>query len=144
MEEADLCSVRSPYLTAITWSWLAQETSRDNVLSDLKNIIENGDQERFPRFKLVLDRLSTLEGVLMYKNRAVVPSSLQDEVLVALHSAHQGVAGMFRRAETCVYWPGMTRDIKNVRERCVSCNTVAPSNPAQPQHRCQVRLSHLK
>ena len=139
MEEADVCSVRSPYLTALTWSRLAHETSKDEILSEVKDIIENGDQEdmlkameKFPRFKLVLDRLSTLEGVLMYKNRAVIPSRLQDEVLVALHSAHQGVAGMFRRAETCVYWPGMTRDIKNVRERCVSCNTVAPSNPAQP------------
>ena len=68
----------------------------------------------------------------MYNDRAVVPSSLRRLVLQNLHSAHQGVAGMLSRAQTIVFWPGITRDVQCLRDSCQSCNTNAPSQANMP------------
>ena len=53
-------------------------------------------------------------------------------VLQCLHSAHQGVTSMRARANCTVYWPGMNASIRNFRECCIACRTVAPSLPQEP------------
>ena len=57
---------------------------------------------------------------------------LRPDVLVVLHSAHQGVTGMNLRAEQSVFWPGITKDISSVRERCYTCHKNAPSQAKLP------------
>ena len=54
------------------------------------------------------DHLSQVDGVPLYKNRVVIPSALRPVVLETLHSTHQGVTGMTLRAQSCVWWPGIT------------------------------------
>ena len=124
---------------AVTWDRVAAATQADPNLSAIKQTVECGSHENLldmekqvPEFKGIMDRLSTVEGVLVYKGRAIIPESLRQSVLDGLHGAHQGCSGMTRRAERCVYWPGITEDIKLVRARCGSCDTVAPSQPAAP------------
>ena len=68
----------------------------------------------------------------MYQDRVVVPPSLRRRVLQHLHAAHQSVAPMERRARAIVYWPGMTADIQNTRDRCTVCIRNAPSQAATP------------
>ena len=68
-----------------------------------------------------------LDNVVLFKRRILVPSSLRREVLAGLHSAHQGTTGMKARASSSFYWPGLSRDITNTRDRCRDCNCVAPS-----------------
>ena len=53
------------------------------------------------------------EGVLLYQDRVIVPSSLRSRVLQHLHAAHQGTSMMAQRARAIVYWPGMSTDIRN-------------------------------
>ena len=62
----------------------------------------------------------------------IVPKSLRDEVLETLHSAHQGVTGMNERAQASVWWPGITPQIKERREKCRNCHEHAPSQPSAP------------
>jgi hypothetical protein len=76
--------------------------------------------------------LSTLDGVSLYRNRPVIPPSLRGRVLAALHSAHQGVSQMCSRAESAVFWPGMSSAIAKTRAHCTPCNTIAPSQPNAP------------
>ena len=64
----------------------------------------------------------------------VVPSSLRHHILQHLHAAHQGTSTMEQRARAIVYWPGMSRDIRDTRERCADCNRNAPSQAATPPH----------
>ena len=123
----------------ISWEMLGAATEADQELSVIREVIETGDHQemvelgdRFPTYKGVANKLSSVDGVVVYKGRAVVPVSLRDTVLEVLHSAHQGVSGMFRRAEACVYWPGMVEAITRTRAKCESCHRVAPSQPAPP------------
>ena len=78
------------------------------------------------------DHLSTIDGVILYNDRVVVPPALRPNVLSTLHAAHQGVSGMIARAESSVFWPGITTDIMTTRDRCSHCNRMAPSNPGAP------------
>ena len=73
-------------------------------------------------------------GVILYRDRVVVPRSLRDKVHRILHSAHQGVSSIESRARYIVFWPGMTNDIRAVREHCSACNRnrSAPSQAATP------------
>ena len=71
-------------------------------------------------------------GVVLYCDRIVIPLSLRRKVMSILHSAHQGVSAMERRARATVFWPGLTKDIQAVRSSCVHCNRNAPSQAAPP------------
>ena len=122
-------------LENILWSLLAQETTTDASLSHLLKLIEQG-VTNFDRTDPALSNLWPIcksvysyEGVLLYQDRVVVPSSLR-QILKHLHAAHQGTSAMERRARTIVFWPGMSKDIHETREGCTDCNRNAPSQAA--------------
>ena len=126
-------------IKAVTWDRVREETASDPVMTQLYNIVQSGfniPQENLPpdltpyhRFR---DCLSTIDGVIIYKNRVVIPATLRPEILENLHSAHQGVTSMNARAESSVFWPNITADINKVRARCFRCDTMAPSQPNAP------------
>ena len=65
-------------------------------------------------------------------DRIVIPQGLRQEILDVLHSAHQGVSGMLARAQTSVFWPGISRDIESKREHCGVWHRNAPSQAKLP------------
>ena len=122
-------------ISNLSWSRIAQETERDMILQTLMHAIEAGFNGTFPgiesytRYK---DSLRIHDGVVMYEDRVVVPSSLRPIVLENLHSAHQGASSMQLRAQSIVFWPGMSYDVKRVRSSCGECNKNAPSQAPLP------------
>ena len=78
------------------------------------------------------DRLYSQDGLVYIDKHVVIPSTLQKEILAHLHSANQGVTGMRKRANTTVYWPGMSAAINNYRKACLTCEENAPSQPPEP------------
>ena len=79
------------------------------------------------------DALYLSDGVILYKDRVVIPVSLRYRVLNKLHSAHQGVTSMHNPAQQIVFWPGITQDIELIRANSQSCNRNSPSQPSLPQ-----------
>ena len=49
-----------------------------------------------------------------------------------IHVAHQGTSHMIAKAETSIFWPGITADIHATRQECPNCNRMAPSQAAMP------------
>ena len=128
-------------IMAITWDRVRLATASDPSMVALLHTAEHG----FPEFRHELpttlqeyfqfrDHLYAVDGVIMYKDRTVIPPSLWQHILEALHSAHQGVTSMTARAETTVFWPGITTAIKSQRANCSQCNRMAPSQPSAPSH----------
>ena len=124
---------------AVTWERVKTESSKDRDIQLLVQLITDG----FPLSKKdmphslsgywdIRGRLITYEGVAVYMDRIVVPQSLRARVIENLHSAHQGTAGMFSRAQTIVYWPGITQDIESERSNCRTCHRNAPSQQKMP------------
>ena len=78
------------------------------------------------------ENLSSIDGVITYKNRVLIPPSLRKDVLLALHSAHRGITSMISFAESSVFWPGITPVIHATHQQCNHCNRMAPSQPSAP------------
>ena len=126
-EEDDLpeaeCSAIS--VIPINWEGLQISTTEDPNMQDLMQVIEEGPPSTKdmlplgiqPYWRIMAD-LSINNDVVCYGDRIVVPLALRQPCLLALHSAHQGVSGMMARANSSLYWPGMTRDIEATRTNC--------------------------
>ena len=78
------------------------------------------------------DALYIVDGAVVMNDRVIIPSSLRQAILRTLHAAHQGVSGMGSRARSLMFWPGMTKDLEDVRDSCYECNRNAPSQAALP------------
>ena len=95
---------------AVTWEKVQLATTSNKDMTQLIDIIECG----FPKFRHELplalqeyhqfrEHLYTVDGVILYKNRIVIPPSLRQHVLAVLLSAHQGVTSMKARADSTVF-----------------------------------------
>jgi len=69
-------------IQSVTWNMVREETSSDPVMLDLLNAIQSGisdNRKEFPprimEYFLFRDHLSTVDGVMMYKSRVVIPQS---------------------------------------------------------------------
>ena len=121
-------------LKTITWDKVEHACMSDEHMLRLTNLIQEGvpdDIRAWPPalkcYYRLRNDLATIGCVVLYKNRILIPASLRREVLGNLHSAHQGVSSMMSRAESSVFWPGISQDVQHIRDRCNDCNTMAPS-----------------
>jgi len=117
------CAIGALTQAAVTWQRVKEETASDTNMQQLLDMIE---QDCIPkqRHKLPVSLrayhklrkdLIAVDGVILYKERVVIPQKLRNEVILTLHSAHQGVQGMLSRVKTSVYWPGITAEINGAR-----------------------------
>lgn len=126
-------------IETVTWDDVRVATTSDPLMSLLTQLIEDGIPEKrdclhpeLHQYHQYREHLSTYDGVILYKDRFVIPTSLREKVLDSLHSAHQGVTQMSSRAESSIFWPGMTAAITSLRANCSACNRNAPSQPNAP------------
>ena len=124
---------------AISWKMVKEATNSDPTMCELLDYIEDGfpassrelspDVRPYHRFR---ENLFTVDGVALYHGRVIIPPSLRGKIIDILHSAHQGVTSMLARAESSVFWPGITPAVIERREKCHDCNRIAPSQPSAP------------
>ena len=132
--------IETENVTTISWELIAEKTKSDPILSKLVRAIDENFSRSYPElqaYRKYQDALYLQNGVVMFEDRAVIPSSLRQIILNVLHSAHQGVLGMGSRARSILFWPGMTRDIERIRENCNECNRNSPSQahlPSTPEN----------
>ncbi|XP_064106806.1 uncharacterized protein K02A2.6-like [Macrobrachium nipponense] len=84
----------------------------------------------------VRDRLAINQDLVTYSVdqgciRLVIPEDLRHQVATNLHTGHQGLDSLLRRAKQSVYWPGIEGDLQHRRAQCTSCNEHAPSLPPE-------------
>ena len=137
IEESLISSLNSTH--TVNWEQVQIATSSDDNMLLLLSAIEDG----IPDFRHQLppsirvyhqfrEHLYSVDGVIIYKDRIVIPPSLRPSCLSALHAAHQGMSTMIAKAESSIFWPGITNDIQTTRANCLHCNRMAPSQAAMP------------
>ena len=93
---------------------LKDETDKDEALQAVKAIIQSG----WPESKSSLpahvapyfhfrDELVVQEGLVLRGDRVVIPKAFRKEIMIDLHTAHQGIESTPRRARENIYWPNM-------------------------------------
>ena len=97
--------------------------------------------------------LAIVDGLLMYGLRIVILSALRQDILEKLHEGHQGITKCRRRAIESVWWPGVSKNIKELIDNCrVCCQTkrvhpepLMPSEmPQRPWQKIAVDLMEFK
>ena len=78
------------------------------------------------------DELTTEGDCLLWGSRVVVPTKLRDKVLKELHQGHPGIVKMKQVARSCVWWPGIDKQLEGVAKTCVPCQSNAHSPPKAP------------
>ena len=98
-------------------------------------------------------QLTIVNSLLMYESRIVIPSALCQEVLEKLHEGHQGIVKCRRRAIQSVWWPGISKNVKELIDNCrICCQTtknhpeplIPTPIPACPWQRIAVDLMEFK
>ena len=107
---------------------IQRETEKDESLQALKAVLQQGwpeDKSALPPvvspYFNMRDEMSVQDGLIFKGERVVVPKAARGELLRRIHNSHLGVNGCLNRARECLYWPGMTGDIKNHVSTCEAC-----------------------
>ena len=126
-------------IRSLTLERIKEKSALDVTVKFMDELVGQGCPETREDWPLELqefyphrDSLSSMNEILLFKDRMVIPQSLRKEVLDTLHAGHQGVTSMVDIASQSVFWPGMNEAITSRRTGCVSCDRVAPSQSAAP------------
>ena len=137
LKSSALASLQS--LQSVSWNRVRTATNSDEDMMLLMSAIEDGIPEQrhelppsIREYHQFREHLYTIDGVIIYKDRIVIPPALRQDCLTALHAAHQGTSSMLARAEISIFWPGITSDVAATRNSCSHCNRMAPSQPHLP------------
>ena len=82
-------------------------------------------------FYSVRDELSVHNGLLLRGNRIVIPFKMRKETLKTIHEGHLGINKCRERANRAVWWPGMSKEIKELVGKCRHCLSKAPSQQSE-------------
>ena len=133
------CAAGLQSLRSVTWDRVREATSSDVDMHTLDEMATDGIPdsktevpETIRDYHQYRENITSTDGVILYKDRVIVPPSLRGEVLSTLHAAHQGVSMMTARAESSVFWPGISANISPTRKNCEHCHRMAPSQPGAP------------
>ena len=74
------------------------------------------------------DELSVVDGVIVKGEANFIPKMLRAEMKSRLHSLHLGYDSMMRRARNTIFWPGITKDVKQLADNCEICQESKPRN----------------
>lgn len=70
------------------------------------------------------EEMSVQEGIVFRGERAVIPDSLQKDIIRRIHFSHLGVESCLRHARECIYWPRMNEQIKTFIQKCDICRAL--------------------
>ena len=109
------------------------ETARDNELQSVIARLPTGKRSDCPRpYRLMWQKLSVCDGLLLRGNRIVVPQALRSKVLDLAHEGHQGIVRTKQKLRSSVWWPGLDTDAERLVRSCHACQLVSAGNPPEP------------
>ena len=120
-------------------------TDSDCVLQQLKQIILQGwpvHKSAIPSELVAFfdfrDELTVQDGIILRGDRVVIPKCLQSDMKQRVHAGHMGINSCLRRARDLIYWPGMSRDIRQYVQACHVCATYPDKQPPETLRRHEV------
>ena len=106
-------------------SLIIAEQKKDPFLSEIINYCLTGWPAKVPLslkiFHSVANEFSVVNDVLCRAGRIVIPASLREDTLNCIHEGHQGIVKSLERARTTVWWPNITKHVKDKIASCEVC-----------------------
>lgn len=127
--------------TPQTLETIRAATAADSDLQMVLKCVKSGWPEYVADIPLAIrdyypvrDELSEYNGLITKGCRMIIPSPLRADVLDRIHDGHQGLSKCRERANTSVWWPSISSEIKQKVQNCQACHEMRPT---------QRRASHL-
>ena len=67
------------------------------------------------------DELTVYNGLVLKGNHIVIPAILRNDLLTVVHESHLGICKTLDHVRTCIFWPNITNDIKDMISHCRAC-----------------------
>uniref|UniRef100_A0A3Q1EIG7 Gypsy retrotransposon integrase-like protein 1 n=1 Tax=Acanthochromis polyacanthus TaxID=80966 RepID=A0A3Q1EIG7_9TELE len=147
-EESDTHSDVQCYIAAVVSSVPASPqkletirltTAADSNLQTILDYIRSGWPEYVGNVPIAIrdyypvkSELSEYNGIITRGSRILIPSTLRTDILDRIHDGHQGLTKCRERANTSVWWPGISTDIKNKVESCQTCREMKHAQRKEP------------
>lgn len=107
---------------------ILNETLKDDNMRTLTYYIIHGfpkDRVKVPaeiiQYYQYQEELSTQNGLNFKGDRIVIPYKLRNDMLKRLHYSHNGIENSTKLARSTMFWPGMSKQLKNEIQRCLIC-----------------------
>ena len=117
---------------AVTLPVLQHYTKEDNDLVKLMDNLKKGRKTELKDYEQCWTELSLSQGVVMRGERIIIPTKLRPDVIAAAHEGCPGRESMLRQMRMSVWWPGISRDVKDYTESCLGCTAATPRNRPPP------------
>jgi transposase InsO family protein len=117
---------------------IAQATTRDPLLAQLREVIESGvsakglPEDMAQIIKRNPGQFTVLAGCVLRGDRVFIPAEKQSEVLKQLHKYHQGIVKTKLIARSYVWWPSIDNDIEQMVANCGVCQSTRRNPPQVP------------
>jgi len=119
--------------------YIKEATANDSELHQLTQFTSHGWPRVTPpelrNFECNKSDLSLQDGLLLFRDRIVIPSTLRKEMLGRLHETHQGFNKCLENAQGSIWWPGMAKELKEFVDKCATCKQTRPTQRARPPPR---------
>ena len=122
-------------IDAVTLPILKYHTETDKTLQMLLQDVRKGQlrkEQKLSRYKDVFHQLSCKEGVILRDSRLIIPAALRPDILGAAHKGHPARDAMMRQLRQTVWWPGISRDVKDYTGSCLGCTAAENKNCTPP------------
>ena len=93
---------------AVTWDLVQKETSGSEECQQLRQLIRMGMPEESEKWPVEVKEffpyrcgLLEVDGVILFRERILIPASLRPQILDILHAGHSG------RSTQCCYWKNL-------------------------------------
>ena len=105
--------------------FLAEAAQKDQQMAPIIKLVREKDWETLKRvspyfYSLKRDLLVNPTGCVLYDNRLMVPSSINELVIDPLHQTHPDQTGMLRLADL-VWFPRIHMDVTTKSQSCGVC-----------------------
>lgn len=121
-------------LFPLTHKQISYETSKDDILQQVKQFINNNwqtykhtDNAELQQFYHRRNELIFSNNCLLFGDRVIIPKIFRKRVLNQLHKPHLGIQLTKSIARNYVYWPKIDQDIESLIKSCDKCAIAAKS-----------------
>ena len=107
---------------AVTLEEIKQQTKEDAEMRVLIKAIET-------------DEFSVYNGLVLRRNRIVIPATLRNKAVDLEHLGHQRIVKTKQLIRDKVWFPGIDKMTEETIQNCLPCKAAtAKSSPPEPQH----------
>ncbi|XP_055643303.1 uncharacterized protein K02A2.6-like [Toxorhynchites rutilus septentrionalis] len=125
--------------SALQWNEIREASRNDREIQEILGLLLDGNTQNLPvAYRVLVNELCELQGVLLRGDRIVVPESLRKQVLQTAHEGPPGITMMKNHLRSNVWWPKIDVEVEKLVKNCRGCTLVAAPEAPEPMQRSQL------